>query len=227
MSSAQTQTRAQPPDHHVDEDVDADAAIDEEDITLRCCAPVYALTAPVEVGEIGFVDLLLLLLLLLPAAHVHVALLRRRRSRSGGRAGSSAFFAWPLLGPLLFPNETSDARDHCANERTFLSYLRIAIYLAVLSVAITLSFHLKNQPTNLERRMAKPLGIIFWGLSVVTLVIGLGNYMKTVNKYSRRVAIVQSGWRTQLVLGMLAGAIIGTCIVLLVVEKLRPSESSL
>lgn len=25
--------------------------------------------------------------------------------------------------------------------------------------------------------MAKPLGIIFWGLSVVTLVIGLGNYM--------------------------------------------------
>ncbi|GJN66818.1 hypothetical protein VFPFJ_01029 [Purpureocillium lilacinum] len=199
MSSAQTQTRAQPPDHHVDEDVDADAAIDEEDITLRCCAPVYALTAPVEVGEIG----------------------------SGGRAGSSAFFAWPLLGPLLFPNETSDARDHCANERTFLSYLRIAIYLAVLSVAITLSFHLKNQPTNLERRMAKPLGIIFWGLSVVTLVIGLGNYMKTVNKYSRRVAIVQSGWRTQLVLGMLAGAIIGTCIVLLVVEKLRPSESSL
>lgn len=44
-------------------------------------------------------------------------------------------------------------------------------------MAITLSFHLKNQPTNLERRMAKPLGIIFWGLSVVTLVIGLGNYM--------------------------------------------------
>lgn len=80
MSSAQTQTRAQPPDHHVDVFVDADAAIDEEDITLRCCAPVYALTAPVEVGEIGFVDPLLLLLLL-PAAHVHVALLRRRRSR--------------------------------------------------------------------------------------------------------------------------------------------------
>lgn len=35
-----------------------------------------------------------------------------------GRAGTSAFFAWPLLGPLLFENETSDARDHCANERS-------------------------------------------------------------------------------------------------------------
>ncbi|KAJ6444558.1 AP-2 complex subunit sigma [Purpureocillium lavendulum] len=225
LSSVRTQTQTRPPDEHEgypyrddeeeDEDngdgcndIDADAAaganvaIDDEDLTVRsaCCAPIYALTAPVEVGEIG---------------------------GPGGHAGESAFFASPFLGPLLFQNETSDARDHCANERTFLSYLRIAIYLAVLSVAITLSFHLKNRPTDLERRMAKPLGIIFWALSVVTLVIGLGNYMKTVNKYSRRVAIVQSGWRTQLVLGMLAGAIIGTCVVLLIVERLRPSEESL
>jgi hypothetical protein len=26
----------------------------------------------------------------------------------------------PLLGPLLFDNKTSDARDHCANERSKL-----------------------------------------------------------------------------------------------------------
>jgi 1,4-dihydroxy-2-naphthoate octaprenyltransferase len=37
----------------------------------------------------------------------------------------------------------------------------------------------------------------------------------TVNQYSRRVAIVQTGWRTQLSLGVLASCIIGTCIVLL------------
>lgn len=45
--------------------------------------------------------------------------------------------------------------------------------------------------------MAQPLGIIFWVLSLVCLALGFGNYMKTVNKYSRRVAIVQSGWKTQ------------------------------
>lgn len=47
--------------------------------------------------------------------------------------------------------------------------------------------------------MAKPLGIIFWGLSVACLCLGFGNYVKTVNKYSRRAAIVQTGWKTQTV----------------------------
>lgn len=59
----------------------------------------------------------------------------------------------------------------------FLSYLRLAVYMAVLSVAMTLSFHLKHQPTDLERRMAKPLGVVFWVLAVVTLFMGVGNYI--------------------------------------------------
>jgi hypothetical protein len=28
------------------------------------------------------------------------------------------FFHWPIFGPLLVENESSDARDHCANERS-------------------------------------------------------------------------------------------------------------
>jgi hypothetical protein len=59
----------------------------------------------------------------------------------------------------------------------FLSYLRLSIYMAIVSVAITLSFHLKNEATPLELRMAKPLGTIFWGLSVLTLFAGMGNYI--------------------------------------------------
>jgi hypothetical protein len=31
------------------------------------------------------------------------------------------FLARPLLGPLLFENNSSDARDHCANERSMHS----------------------------------------------------------------------------------------------------------
>lgn len=45
--------------------------------------------------------------------------------------------------------------------------------------------------------MAKPLGIVFWLLSLSCLALGFGNYIKTVNKYSRRAAIVQTGWKTQ------------------------------
>ncbi|GAB0133044.1 hypothetical protein EsDP_00001461 [Epichloe bromicola] len=172
---------------------------DDEDLTPKCCVPISSLAAPVEVGKIG----------------------------SGGRAGTSTFFAWLPFGPLLFENETSDARDHCANERTFLSYIRLSVFTAVLSLAMTLSFHLKHKPTDLERRVSKPLGAIFWILSVLMLALGLANYTKTVNEYSRRAAIVQTGWRTQLILGMVAFCIAGTCVVLLAVTEMRRQDERL
>lgn len=96
-------------------------------------------------------------------------------------SSSASFFAWPFLGPLLFENQTSDARDHCANERTFLSYLRLSVYMAVVAVAIVLSFHLKSRPSPAELRMAKPLGLVFWGLSVACLLVGLGNYIRELS----------------------------------------------
>ncbi|KAI9736426.1 MAG: hypothetical protein M1818_006160 [Claussenomyces sp. TS43310] len=113
--------------------------------------------------------------------------------------GDSIFCATPFFGPLLFDNSDSDCRDHCANERTFLSYLRLSIYLSVVSVAIVISFHLKHQPSKLELRMALPLGLVFWALAVACLALGFGNYVKTVTKYSRRMALVQTGWKTQVV----------------------------
>ncbi|GME23054.1 hypothetical protein GTA08_BOTSDO05462 [Neofusicoccum parvum] len=70
----------------------------------------------------------------------------------------------PLCGPLLFANNTSDARDHCANERTFLSWLRLAVYMAIVSVAIVISFHLKAQPSDLGEHPVRPVQT---GLSVV------------------------------------------------------------
>jgi hypothetical protein len=71
--------------------------------------------------------------------------------------------------------------------------------MSIVSVAIIISFHLKNQPTELELRMALPLGVVFWALGVACLAVGFGNYIKTVTKYSRRMALVQTGWKTQAV----------------------------
>lgn len=51
--------------------------------------------------------------------------------------------------------------------------------MAVVAVAIVLSFHLKSQPSPLELRMARPLGIIFWLLSILTLFVGVANYIST------------------------------------------------
>ncbi|KAK0620385.1 hypothetical protein B0T14DRAFT_385585, partial [Immersiella caudata] len=132
-----------------------------------------------------------------------------------------AFCLSPFFGPLIFDNETSDCRDHCANERTFLSYLRLSIYMAIVSVAITLSFHLRKTATEIELRMAKPLGAVFWALSVACLGVGMANYIKTVNKYSRRAAIVQTGWKTQTIMATVALSIVASCLTLLVINKLN------
>ncbi|KID79106.1 DUF domain-containing protein, partial [Metarhizium brunneum ARSEF 3297] len=191
--------------------------LDDEDLSVKCCTPITSLVAPVEVGNIGFESSSSPAKTNDDSNEKETALTIDR----SGRAGTSAFFAWPLLGPLLFENETSDARDHCANERTFLSYLRLSVFMAILSVAITLSFHINSKPTDLERRISKPLGAIFWVFSVVMLGLGLANYIKTVNKYSKKAAIVQTGWRTQLILGTLAFCIIGSSIVLLVTTRIR------
>ncbi|KAM3538374.1 hypothetical protein ARSEF1564_008710 [Beauveria bassiana] len=171
---------------------------DDEAQTRRSCVPLTSLYQPVHVGQIG-----------------------------AGYAGTSTFFRWPILGALLFDNESSDARDHCANERTFLSYLRLSVLMAIVSMAMTLSFHLKHQPSKLERHIAKPLGAIFWVLAVLTLAVGIANYIRTVNLYSKRAAIVQSGWRTQTVLGFLSACIFGTCLVLLVTNTMRESAKVL
>ncbi|KAL1842069.1 hypothetical protein VTJ49DRAFT_6139 [Mycothermus thermophilus] len=155
-----------------------------------CCAPLSSLTKPVEVSDL----------------------------RVRGDVDNVFCFP-PLLGPLLFDNEQSDCRDHCANERTFLSYLRLSIYMAIVSVAIVLSFHLRKTASDLELRMAMPLGTVFWVLSVGCLGVGIANYTKTVNKFSRRAAIVQSGWKTQVLMAAIALCIVGSCVTLLVINK--------
>jgi NADH:ubiquinone oxidoreductase subunit 6 (subunit J) len=88
---------------------------------------------------------------------------------------------------------------HISHTAAFLSYLRLSIYMCIVAVAIVISFHLKNAPSKSELRMALPLGIVFWGLAVSCLMLGFGNYVKTVTKYSRRMALVQTGWKTQVV----------------------------
>ncbi|SPN98591.1 related to DUF domain protein [Cephalotrichum gorgonifer] len=98
--------------------------------------------------------------------------------------------------------------------------------MAIVSNAIVLSFHLKSQPSELEMRMSKPLGIVFWALSLCCLGLGAGNYITTVNKYGGKVAIVQSGWKTQVVLGAISVSIVGTCVVLLIIAKISGGNHS-
>ena len=105
----------------------------------------------------------------------------------------------PPRVPLLLANTASTTRDHLANERTFLSWLRLSIYMAIVSIAIIISFHLKNQPSAIEKKVALPFGLIFWVLSLACLSSGAANYVRTSRGYAEGRALVQSGWKTQVV----------------------------
>ncbi|RMZ90374.1 hypothetical protein DV736_g2410, partial [Chaetothyriales sp. CBS 134916] len=131
------------------------------------------------------------------------------------------FLLRPLYAPLLFNNVSSDARDHCANERTFLSWLRLSVYLAIVAVAILINFHLKRQPTEFEKRLSLPLGLLFGLLSGASLATGVGIYMRTVTKYAHRRAMVQHGIKTQAVFAVLTVTIIGACGLFLGVDALE------
>ena len=50
------------------------------------------------------------------------------------------------------------------------------MYMSIVAVAIVLSFHLRKTATEVELRMARPLGAIFWALSVSCLGVGIANY---------------------------------------------------
>lgn len=82
-----------------------------------------------------------------------------------------------VRGLLSFKKPRRTNSDMC-RDTAFLSYLRLSILMAVVSVAITLSFHLNYQPSHLERKIAKPLGAIFWILALLTLAVGLSNYIR-------------------------------------------------
>lgn len=71
--------------------------------------------------------------------------------------------------------------------------------MATVSVAVVSSFHLKHKPSDVERRIALPVGIIFWLLALSCLIAGTTNYAATVTRFSRNRALVQHGWMSHLV----------------------------
>lgn len=87
---------------------------------------------------------------------------------------------FPLLSTIFLKVVFADL-EHIA----FLSYLRLSVYMAVVAVAIVLSFHLKTRATDIELRMAKPLGAIFWALSVACLLVGCANYIRELSWVGR------------------------------------------
>ncbi|KAF8315653.1 hypothetical protein DL93DRAFT_2166611 [Clavulina sp. PMI_390] len=75
-------------------------------------------------------------------------------------------------------NSGSVARDHLANERTWLAYLRTS--LAIASAGVAAATEDTNSPVQIQR-FARPLGGISIALAVVVLIIGAYRYFRIQN----------------------------------------------
>ncbi|KAM9890296.1 hypothetical protein OXX69_012611 [Metschnikowia pulcherrima] len=92
-----------------------------------------------------------------------------------GSAKSAGFFR--QYASLSLENSGAVARDHMANERTFLAWLRTSLSLVTIGIGIVQLLKLKNESEDLSR-YAKPLGASFVFIGIMTLVMGTLRYFR-------------------------------------------------
>ncbi|KAG0093975.1 hypothetical protein BGZ92_011361 [Podila epicladia] len=93
---------------------------------------------------------------------------------------------------LTLENKGSIARDHLANERTYLAWLRSSLSLITVGVAVTQLFRLQHPGTNPNElikvsELGRPLGGSFICLGILFLWLGTSRYFhnQTVLSYGQ------------------------------------------
>jgi putative membrane protein len=93
---------------------------------------------------------------------------------SSQKAGTLAKYSKALFDSTVYPNEGTTARDHLANERTFLAWLRTGLTVSALGVALArFSIQLVNNPI-----FSKVLGAFMVVLGMWLILVGLVRYVQ-------------------------------------------------
>jgi putative membrane protein len=84
-----------------------------------------------------------------------------------------------LMAPDVVKNEDSTARDHLANERTFLAWVRTALGLVGLGVL------LERLGAGSDQRIAMAAGIGFISFGGLTLIYSVSRYLWVAKNLER------------------------------------------
>ncbi|KAG8689964.1 hypothetical protein FRC08_010725, partial [Ceratobasidium sp. 394] len=86
---------------------------------------------------------------------------------------------------MVLENSGSVARDHLANERTWLAYVRTSLAIASTGVALVQLFTISAQQSNDTRllggklqRFARPLGAAIVIIGLMVLALGVNRYFR-------------------------------------------------
>ena len=93
---------------------------------------------------------------------------------------------------LSLENTGSVARDHLANERTYLAWLRTSLSFASIGVAVAQLFSLNQaigggtgNGSEMLRRFGQPLGATFIGVAIIVLLLGVKRYFSAQSWMTR------------------------------------------
>ncbi|CAG8603609.1 4691_t:CDS:2 [Dentiscutata erythropus] len=121
---------------------------------------------------------------------------------------------------LVLENKASVARDHLANERTFLAWLRTSLSFISIGIAITQLFRLTGgtPDSHSDDKVGKGLGIAFIVLGIIFLAFGLFRYFNSQQLMTKGHFPASRG---SVVLGSLLTIVIlaGCFVVILVIDR--------
>ena len=136
--------------------------------------------------------------------------------------------------PSEVENTGSQARDFCMLERNFLSHVKLALLLAVLSWSILLKSRLVPGQPEKENDNGTPLSAVEYAASLACVIAGVWEYYKgyrdlrTSTPFFKGTKWVDSLSSTVILIpcslhiffmGVLSVVVFGTCIVLVIEES--------
>lgn len=134
------------------------------------------------------------------------------------------FLHWPFFKYFFVRISTSEARDFCAIERNFMSWMKTSLYLAMAGATVLINIRLPMIGNNndaireLSDRISASLGYIFFALSALTLLNSMLNYIHAVAGYAQKQSVVENTILTQILVALLALSVLTTNILILATE---------
>ncbi|KAI8337793.1 hypothetical protein BD560DRAFT_413126 [Blakeslea trispora] len=120
---------------------------------------------------------------------------------------------------ILVSNNASMARDHLANERNWLTWLRLSCTLTILGFTVLLQFRLPEEETGMKMMMkpvdltSKPIGYIFVAIGVACFIVGVGKYFKNQRLLVKQATYIEAGWGSYVTAGLLFSIVCSVMII--------------